>query len=73
LRKPFQLDGDTRLSEDQQIFMRGGEDVVMSVRECRRLTGQMPRLVDSLLYAPRGEMSKFDRPVEAIRDLPLFY
>ena len=55
------------------MVTRHGEEAVVAVAadEFRRLSGQTPRLLDCLLYAPRGEPLLLERAAEAIRDMGL--
>lgn len=64
---------DLTLKEGPQLVTRRGEEVVviLAAEDFRRLSGQTPNLMDSLLNAPRGEPLLLERPREAIRDLDL--
>lgn len=64
---------DLTLKEGSQRVTRRGEEavVIVSSHEYRRLTGQAPNLVDTLLRAPRGKPLLTDRSTEPIRDLLL--
>ncbi len=64
---------DLTLREGPQLVTRRGEDavVILSAHDYRLLSGQIPRLMDCLLHAPRGEPLGLDRSREAVRDLVL--
>ena len=61
------------LTEGPQMVTRRGEEavVILAAHDYRRLSGQMPQLMDCLLNAPRGEAPQLDRSPEPIRDLTL--
>ena len=61
------------LNEGPQLVTRRGEEavVVVAAHDYRRLSGQMPKLMDCLLNAPRGEELNVKRPSERIRDISL--
>jgi prevent-host-death family protein len=61
------------LKEGPQLVTRRGEEavVVVAAQDYRRLSGQMPKLMDCLLNAPRGEELSVKRPSERIRDISL--
>jgi len=61
------------LTEGPQMVTRHGEEavVILAAHDYRRLSGEMPQLMDCLLNAPRGEALLLDRPSEPIRDLAL--
>ena len=61
------------LNEGPQLVTRRGEEavVVVAAQDYRRLSGQMPKLMDCLLNAPRGEELNVKRPSERIRDISL--
>lgn len=61
------------LSEGPQLVTRRGQDavVVMSISDYRRLRGDIPALLTTLLHAPRGEPLQLERSGESIRDLSL--
>ena len=61
------------LKEGPQLVTRRGEEavVVVAAQDYRRLSGQMPKLMDCLLNAPRGEELNGKRPSERIRDISL--
>ena len=64
---------DLTLKEGPQLVTRRGEEavVILAADDYRRLTGQTPRLMDSLLNAPRGEPLVLERSRESIRDVAL--
>lgn len=64
---------DLTLTEGPQMVTRRGEEavVILAAHDYRRLTGQVPQLMDCLLNAPRGEALEVVRSVELIRDLKL--
>ena len=56
----------------QMVTRRGKEAVVLvAAHDYRRLSGQMPKLMDWLLNAPRGEQLNIKRPSGRIRDISL--
>jgi len=61
------------LREGPQLVTRRGEEavVILAVSDYRRLSGQIPNLVDCLLHAPRGEPLVLERSRDSIRDLVL--
>ena len=61
------------LKEGPQLVTRRGEEavVVVAAHDYRRLSGQMPKLMDCLLNAPRGEELNVKRPSERIRSISL--
>lgn len=61
------------LKEGPQLVTRRGEEavVILAIDDYRRLSGQLPRLKDCLLNAPRGEALVLERSTEVIRDLAL--
>ena len=61
------------LNEGPQLVTRRGEEavVVVAAQDYRRLSGQMPKLMDCLLNAPRGEELNVKRPSERIRSISL--
>lgn len=64
---------DLTLTEGPQMVTRRGEEavVILAAHDYRRLTGQVPQLMDCLLNAPRGEALEVVRSAELIRDLKL--
>ena len=64
---------DLTLKEGPQLVTRRGEEavVILAANDYRRLSGQIPRLMDCLLNAPRGEPLVIDRSLETMRDLIL--
>ena len=61
------------LKEGPQLVTRRGEEavVILAAADYRRLSGQIPNLMDCLLNAPRGEALVLDRSRETIRKLDL--
>jgi prevent-host-death family protein len=61
------------LTEGPQMVTRRGEEavVILAAHDYRRLSGQIPQLMDCLLNAPRGEALQVDRLTDRIRDLTL--
>jgi antitoxin Phd len=59
--------------EGPQLVRRRGEEavVILAAKDYRHLTGQTPRLMESLLHAPRGEAPLLKRSSEGIRNLEL--
>jgi hypothetical protein len=61
------------LTEGPQMVTRRGEEavVILAAHDYRRLSGQMPQLMECLLNAPRGEGLELVRSPEPIRALAL--
>lgn len=61
------------LTEGPQMVTRRGEEavVILAAHDYRRLSGQMPQLMECLLNAPRGEGLELVRSTEPIRALAL--
>lgn len=61
------------LKEGPQLVTRRGEEavVILSIKEYRRLSGEVAGLMDCLLHAPRGEELSLERSKEPARLLPL--
>jgi antitoxin Phd len=61
------------LKEGPQLVTRRGEEavVVLAAQDYRRLSEQVPKLMDCLLNAPRGEELNVKRASEQIRDISL--
>jgi prevent-host-death family protein len=64
---------DLTLREGPQMVTRRGQDavVILSAIEYRRMSGNTPSLLTTLLNAPRGEALDVTRSNEQIRDLAL--
>ena len=64
---------DLTLREGPQWVTRRGREavVILSAQDYRRLRGDIPSLLSTLLDAPRGEPLDIDRSDEPIRDLSL--
>jgi antitoxin Phd len=64
---------DLTLTEGPQMVTRRGEEavVILAAHDYRRLSGQVPQLMDCLLNAPRGEALKVVRSSDPVRDLKL--
>jgi prevent-host-death family protein len=64
---------DLTLRKGPQMVTRRGQEavVILSAHEYRRLSGNTPSLVTTLLNAPRGEPLDLTRSDEPIRDLAL--
>lgn len=61
------------LTEGPQMVTRRGEEavVILAAHDYRRLSGQMPQLMECLLNAPRGEGLELVRSREPIRAFAL--
>lgn len=64
---------DLSLKKGPQMVTRRGQDavVILSAAEYRRLSGNTPSLLTTLLNAPRGKALDLDRSAEPIRNLTL--
>lgn len=64
---------DLTLREGPQWVTRRGREavVILSAQDYRRLRGDMPSLLSTLLEAPRGEPLDISRSDEPIRHLSL--
>jgi prevent-host-death family protein len=64
---------DLTLKEGPQLVTRRGEEavVILAASDYRRLTGEIPLLMDCLLHAPRGEALVIDRSAETVREVEL--
>ena len=64
---------DLTLKEGPQWVTRRGREavVILSAQDYRRLRGDMPSLLSTLLEAPRGEPLDMSRSDEPIRPLSL--
>ncbi len=64
---------DLSLKEGPQLVTRRGQEavVIVAARDYRRLSGETPSLLATLLNAPRGEALVLDRSREPVRDLVL--
>ena len=64
---------DLSLKEGPQMVTRRGQEVVviLSAHEYRRMSGNTPSLLTTLLNAPRGEPLDLTRSGEPIRDIAL--
>ncbi len=64
---------DLALGEGPQMVTRRGEEavVIVAAREWRRMKGDTPALMATLLGAPRGEALDVARSGEAVRDTGL--
>jgi prevent-host-death family protein len=64
---------DLTLKEGPQLVARRGEEavVILAASDYRRLTGEIPLLMDCLLHAPRGEALVIDRSAETVREVDL--
>ena len=64
---------DLTLKEGPQLVTRRGQEavVILAANDYRRLSGQIPHLMDCLLNAPRGEPLVIERSAEPIRDFNL--
>lgn len=60
------------LKEGPQIVTRRGKEavVILSIKAYRRLSGEVPGLMDCLLHAPRGEALSMGRSKEPARRPP---
>ncbi len=57
------------LKDGPQLVTRQGEEIVviLSAIDYRRLSGQIPNLMDCLLNAPRGDALELERLTDEIR------
>ena len=64
---------DLSLKDGPQMVTRRGQEVVviLSAYEYRRMRGDTPSLITTLLNAPRGEPLDLARSREPIRDVAL--
>jgi prevent-host-death family protein len=64
---------DLTLKEGPQLVTRRGEEavVILAASDYRRLTGDVPLLMDCLLHAPRGDALVIDRSAERVRAVDL--
>jgi prevent-host-death family protein len=64
---------DLTLKEGPQLVTRRGEEavVILAASDYRRLTGEIPLLMDCLLHAPRGEALVINRSAETVREVDL--
>jgi prevent-host-death family protein len=64
---------DLSLKEGPQLVTRRGQEavVILAASTYRRLSGETPSLLATLLNAPRGEVLAHERSREAVRELVL--